>query len=85
MTFQLNYDQKVDAAYFRIENQTVLESEEIAEGIIIDYNEENEIVGVELLGIKTLNPQNLTLLVSLLPESFKAQIEQILPIARSLL
>ncbi len=75
MTFQINYDQEVDAAYFRLENQAVLESEEIADGIIVDYNDNNKIVGVELLGVKTINLGNLSLLIPLLPESFKAQIK----------
>ncbi len=75
MTFQINYDQEVDAAYFRFENQTVLESEEIADGIIVDYNEDNQVVGVELLGVKTINLGNIAILMPLLPESFKAQIK----------
>ncbi|MDJ0661581.1 MAG: DUF2283 domain-containing protein [Crocosphaera sp.] len=75
MTFQINYDQQVDAAYFRFEDQTVLDSEEIADGIIVDYNEYNKVVGVELLGVKTINLGNLALLIPLLPESFKAQIQ----------
>ncbi|MEA5536388.1 DUF2283 domain-containing protein [Crocosphaera sp. XPORK-15E] len=75
MIFDVNYDQEVDAAYFRIENKTVLDSEEIAEGIIIDYDEDNKIVGVELLGVKTINPENFALLIPLLPKSFKVQFQ----------
>ncbi len=75
MTFQINYDQEVDAAYFRLENQTVLDSEEIADGIIIDYDENNQIVGVELLGVKTINIGNLSVLIPLLPESLKTKIK----------
>lgn len=37
MTVKVNYDQDIDAAYFRLKNKTVLDSEEIADGIIIDY------------------------------------------------
>lgn len=74
MTFKLNYDREVDAAYFRIEDKTILESEEIADGIIIDYDEDNEIVGVELLGVTTIDPNDLDLLIPLLPQSFKVQI-----------
>ncbi len=44
MTFQINYDQEVDVAYFRLENKTVLDSQEIADGIIVDYNEDNKII-----------------------------------------
>ncbi len=69
--------------YVRIENQTVLDSEEIADGIIIDYDEHEKIVGVELLGIKTIQPENLALLIPLLPESLKDQIQAILPQKRS--
>ena len=75
MSFQINYDQEVDAAYFRLENETVLDSEEIADGIIVDYNQHNKIVGTELLGVKTINLGNLAVLIPLLPESFKALIK----------
>lgn len=80
MTFKLNYDQDVDAAYFQIEDKTVLESEEIADGIIVDYDENNEIVSVELLGVTTINPKDLDLLIPLLPQSFKAQIQEKIPL-----
>lgn len=83
MTFEVNYDQEVDAAYFRIENKTVLDSEEIADGIIVDYDEDGNIVGVELLGVKTINPENFASLISMLPESFKAQFQELYPQVRS--
>ena len=73
--FEINYDPEVDAAYIRIENRRVLDSEEIADGIILDYDDHSEIVGVELLGIKTMNPQNLSLLFAQLPESFKVNFQ----------
>ena len=83
MTFEIHYDRDVDAAYIRIENQKVLDSEEIADGIIVDYDEDNKIVGVELLGIKTIQPENFALLIPLLPEYLKDQIQAILPQERS--
>ncbi len=83
MTFEVNYDRDIDAAYIHIENQTVLDSEEIADGIIIDYDEHNNIVGVELLGIKTIQPENFALLIPLLPESLKEQIHAIISQERS--
>jgi uncharacterized protein YuzE len=46
MSFKLNDDQEIDAAYFQIEDKTVLESEEIADGIIIDFDKNNETVGL---------------------------------------
>lgn len=73
--FEVNYDPEVDAAYIRIENKRVLDSEEIADGIILDYDDQSEIVGVELLGVKTINPQNFSLLFARLPESFKINFQ----------
>ena len=72
----ISYDPEVDAAYVRIENKIVLESEEIADSIILDYDDHSEIIGVELLGIKTINPQNLSLLFSRLPEPFKVNFQE---------
>ena len=74
--FDISYDPEVDAAYVRIENKIVLESEEIADSIILDYDDHSEIIGVELLGIKTINPQNLSLLFSRLPEPFKVNFQE---------
>ncbi len=74
--FDISYDPEVDAAYVRIENKIVLESEEIADGIILDYDDHSEIIGVELLGIKMIDPQNLSLLFSRLPESFKVNFQE---------
>jgi uncharacterized protein YuzE len=69
MSFMSNYDPDVDAAYFRIKDTRVLESEEIADGIIVDYDGDDNIVGIELLGIETINPKNFALLKSILSES----------------
>jgi uncharacterized protein YuzE len=74
--FDISYDPEVDAAYVRIENKIVLESEEIADGIILDYDDHSEIIGVELLGIKMIDPQNLSLLFSRLPKSFKVNFQE---------
>jgi len=53
----------------------VLDSQEIADGIILDYEDHSEIVGVELLGIKTINLQSLSLFFARLPESFKVDFQ----------
>ena len=79
MTFDVDYDQVVDAAYFRMEDKAVLESEEIADGIIVDYDEDDNIVGVELLGVKTISPESFSILIPLLPDSFKVQFKAFFP------
>ena len=71
------YDPSVDSIYILIQEQNVLESEEIAEGIIVDYDTNNNIVGLELLGIKTIKPQELMLLNSLLPPDELGKIKEL--------
>jgi len=76
MTFKVKSDPDVDAAYFQIDNGNVLESEEIAEGIIVDYDLNNKIIGVELLGLKTLNRQGFYVLEPLLSPNVKDQFKE---------
>jgi uncharacterized protein YuzE len=46
---RLKYDRSSDALYIRIKENRIADSEEIAPGIIIDYDEHGEIVGTEIL------------------------------------
>ena len=46
---KLHVDKKADALYLRLDDSPVIESEEVAPGIVLDYNELNEVVGVEML------------------------------------
>ena len=60
---KLRVDQKADALYLRLDNSAILESEEVSPGVVLDYNESNEVVGVELLGLSKRSPGlNLTTL-----------------------
>jgi len=45
----LRYDRSVDALYIKLKEDRIVESDEVAPGIIIDYNDKGEIVGVEVL------------------------------------
>ncbi|MEW6236415.1 MAG: DUF2283 domain-containing protein [Candidatus Omnitrophota bacterium] len=46
---RLTIDEKTDALYFRIDESKIIDSEEVSPGIILDFNEQNEVVGVEIL------------------------------------
>ncbi|WP_017295705.1 DUF2283 domain-containing protein [Geminocystis herdmanii] len=48
------YDPEVDAIYFQLKNEAVLESEEISKGIVVDYDENNNVVGLEFLGLHNI-------------------------------
>ena len=57
---KLKVDEKADALYLRLDDSRIIESEEVSPGVILDYNEENQVVGVEILGL-SLRAPNLNL------------------------
>ena len=46
---KLHVDKKADALYLRLDDSAIIESEEVSPGVVLDYNESNEVVGVEML------------------------------------
>lgn len=48
---KLRIDQEADALYLRLDDSTIVESEEVSPGVVLDYNEAKEVVGVEMLGL----------------------------------
>ena len=48
---KLNVDKSADALYLRLDDSSVVESEEVSPGVVLDYNESNEVVGVEFLNL----------------------------------
>jgi len=53
---KLKVDPEADALYLRLEDSRIIESEEVAPGVVLDYNEQNQVVGVEILGISKRAP-----------------------------
>ena len=43
------YDKEADALYVRFSETAVLESEEVAEGVVLDFDAEGKIVAIEVL------------------------------------
>jgi uncharacterized protein YuzE len=56
MSVNLHYDRATDAAYLRFSAEMVMESEEVAPGIVLDYDENGRIVGMEVLDARTHLP-----------------------------
>ncbi len=60
---KLKIDRAADALYLKLDDSLVDESEEIVPGIIVDYAESGEIIGIEMLYLSkrapNLNPQQL--------------------------
>lgn len=48
---KIKVDKKTDALYFRLDESKIIESEEVSPGIILDFNENNQVVGIEVLNI----------------------------------
>jgi uncharacterized protein YuzE len=49
---KVQFDQKADAIYFRLDESAIVESEEVRPGVILDFNDKDQVVGIELLAIK---------------------------------
>jgi uncharacterized protein YuzE len=47
-----------DALYLRLDETPVVESEEVCDGIILDYNTEGKVVGIEVLYISQRSPNS---------------------------
>ena len=45
---KLHVDKNADALYLRLDDSTIADSEEVSPGVVLDYNESNEVVGVEM-------------------------------------
>jgi uncharacterized protein YuzE len=57
----VKYDPEANAAYIRFSPEPVKESEEVAAGIVIDYDADGRIVGLEVLDARAhLSPDLLT-------------------------
>ena len=48
---KIKVDKESDALYFRLDESRIVESEEVRPGVILDYDEDQRVVGVEFLGI----------------------------------
>ena len=46
---KLQVDKDADALYLQLDDSKIIESDEVAPGVILDYNDRNEVVGIEML------------------------------------
>ena len=47
---KIEYDNEIDALYIRIQEKYVAHTKELEEGINIDIDEDNKIIGIEIIG-----------------------------------
>jgi uncharacterized protein YuzE len=60
---RLKVDKENDVLYFRLDESPVVESEEVAPGVVLDFNADGRVVGVEILSLSTrTEPEQLRVL-----------------------
>jgi len=53
---KMHYDEKADALYLSLDDSEVVESEEVKPGIVLDFNADNQVVGIEVLDLRKRVP-----------------------------
>jgi uncharacterized protein YuzE len=54
---KLKIDREADALYLSLDESAAVESEEVSPGIIVDYNADNNVVGIEMLYLSKRTPK----------------------------
>lgn len=68
------YDPLVDAGYIHLSHNKVINTEEISQGIILDYDSDSQIVGIEVLNVHRQTAIN----VDKLPDSIRDAIWELI-------
>ncbi len=50
---KLRIDKNNDALYLRLDESKIVESEEVSPGVILDFNGNGQVIGVEILNISS--------------------------------
>lgn len=53
---RLQVDKEADALCLRLDESDAVESVEVAPGVVLDYNQAGEVVGVEMLNLSRRSP-----------------------------
>jgi uncharacterized protein YuzE len=55
---KLHVDKEADALYLRLDTSKIIASEEVAPGVIVDFDSQNRAVGVEVLYVSKRAPKS---------------------------
>ena len=53
---RIHYDERVDAMYIRFSESKYHASEEVREGVVLDFDRKGHIIGVEILDVSKILP-----------------------------
>lgn len=60
---RLKIDKENDVLYLRLDDAAIVESEEVQPGVILDFDKDNRVVGIEILSLSTrVQPEKLRVL-----------------------
>ena len=48
---KLKLDEETDTLYLRLDESAIVESEEVQPGVVLDFNSDNQVVGIDVLNI----------------------------------
>ena len=54
---KLKVDKEADALYLMIDDSAIIESEEVSPGVVADFNDHKEVVGIEILHLSKRSSQ----------------------------
>lgn len=52
----VHFDEQADALYLRLDESSIVDSEEVSPGVVIDFNDQDQVVGIEILRVKERVP-----------------------------
>lgn len=77
---RVSYDKQVDAAYLYLNNEIadtqVVRSEEGIPGVVCDYDDHNNLIGIEITSIRFRSFESMQFVTSLLSEEQKRQFRE---------
>ena len=53
---RMKLDEEADALFIRFDEAKIVESEEVSDGIIFDFDADGRVVGLEMLGVRRRFP-----------------------------
>lgn len=56
---RLRVDRESDVLYLRLDETAIVESEEVRPGVILDFDANDNVVGIEILGLSKRVPEDM--------------------------
>ena len=50
---KIKYDEETDAIFFILSDKKIVESEEITKGVIVDYDDDDQLASIEVLNFRS--------------------------------